>query len=61
MFRGQQKGIKGIRKIYVGIAKDLCYDQNVIDKINLAKTENEISMIMTKARTSSQKGGARYG
>ena len=38
------------RRQMMKAAKDLRYGQDTIDKIHDAKTENEISIIMTNAR-----------
>lgn len=45
-----QKDFKTIIKKYIDIAKDLCYDESVIEKLNNAKSEIELDNIMTSAR-----------
>lgn len=37
---------------YMKIAKDLCYPKSVLRKIRAATSENEISIIMSRARLS---------
>lgn len=38
------------RKEAIRTAKDLCYPQNVIDKLSRAESEEEVSRIMIQAR-----------
>jgi len=45
--------LKIYRKDAISIAKDFGYDDYIIDKINAAKTTDEISSIMSNARCSS--------
>lgn len=41
---------KKVLKNSIDIAKDLCYDNSVIDKLKSATTEAEIEIIMNGAR-----------
>lgn len=45
-----KKNFNTIIKHYIDIAKDLCYDESVIEKLKNAKSEIELDNIMTSAR-----------
>lgn len=42
--------LKKYRKMIAGVAKDLCYDEKVIDKILHAESVDEIETIMRTER-----------
>jgi dimeric dUTPase (all-alpha-NTP-PPase superfamily) len=45
-----KKNFKTIIKNYIDIAKDLCYNESIIEKLKNAKSEIELDNITTSAR-----------
>lgn len=46
----RKKSLRELRRYYKGIARDLLYSNEVLDDIDEATTEDEMSRIMTRAR-----------
>lgn len=42
--------VKSAKKAYIRAAKELCYSQDVIDKLENARTESECNFILRSAR-----------